>query len=71
MRPEDKKYVERLSRETKLPQTEVLHHAVELLKRERQFQEMKEVYAGLSAPELLDMQQESLLLDKVASDGIQ
>ena len=71
MRPADKKYVEKLARDTKVTQTEVLHHAVELLKRERQFAEMREVYAGLSQAELGDLQAESLMLDKATGDGIE
>ncbi len=71
MRPADKKYVEKLSRETKVAQTEVLHHAVELLKRERQFQDMWEAYAGLPEGELVGIQAESLMLDKATGDGIE
>src|SRR5438876_1118667 len=48
MRPADKKYVEKLARQKRATQTEVLHHAVELLKREQQFQEMREAYANLN-----------------------
>jgi len=70
MRPADKEYVEKLSRETQTTQTEVLHHAVELLKRERQFQEIRESYVDLTEAELLEMRAESLLLDKASGDAI-
>ena len=70
MRPSDKKYVVKLARETKSTQTEILHHAVELLKREQQFQEMRDAYSTLSKSELAAMRKESLMLDKASTDGI-
>ncbi len=71
MRPVDKKYIQKIARESKASQTEVLHHAVELLRRERQFQEIRETYSGLNKKEQVLMHKESLLLDKASSDGIE
>jgi hypothetical protein len=71
MRPADKKYVGKLARETKVSQTEILHHAVELLRREHQFEEMREAYAHLSKAELTKLQKESRMLDKASRDGIE
>jgi hypothetical protein len=71
MRPADKKYVEKLARQLKATQTEVLHHAVELLKREQQFQEMREAYQALSASELAELHAESLSMDKASGDGVE
>jgi len=71
MRPVDKKYIQKIARESKATQTEILHHAVELLRRERQFQGIRETYSGLNKKELALMQKESLLLDKASSDGIE
>jgi hypothetical protein len=71
IRPADKKYVGKLARETNISQTEILHQAVELLRREHQFEAMRETYASLSKSELAKMQKESRLLDKASSDGME
>ena len=71
LRPADKKYVERLARESKMTQTEVLHLAVELLKREKQFQDMRDTYGQLSPVEAEQMRAESLMFDKSSGDGIE
>lgn len=71
MRPADKKYVGKLARQTNISQAEVLHRAVELLKREQQFEGMRETYTTLSKSELAKMQKESWLLDKASSDGME
>ena len=71
MRPLDKKYIQKIARESRMTQAEVLHRAVELLRRERQFQEIREAYSGLSKKELALIHKESLLMDKASSDGIE
>ncbi len=71
IRPTDKKYIGKLARQTRTTQTEILHRAVELLRREHQFQEMHDTYAGLSKAEFSEMQVESQMLDKAAGDGIE
>jgi hypothetical protein len=71
MRPADKKYVGKLARQTNISQAEILHRAVELLKREHQFEGMRETYISLSKTELAKMQKESRLLDKASGDGME
>lgn len=67
IRPEDKKYIAKVARLTKKTQTEVLHHAVELLKRERQFDEMREAYQD----DLLAYKAESRSFDAASGDGLE
>ena len=67
---DDKKYVQKVARELKCTQAEVLHHAVELLKRERQFEHIRETYVNLSNEQLTEIREESLLLDRSAGDGL-
>jgi hypothetical protein len=60
-----------VARETKLTQAEVLHQAVELLRRKRQFQEIAETYSALTKEELAEIHAESSALDTASSDGIE
>jgi hypothetical protein len=70
LRPDDKKYIQRIARELKCTQTEVLHHAVELLKRERQLEHIRETYMNLNDEQLAEIQRESRMFDRSSGDGL-
>ncbi len=70
LRPDDKRYIQKLAKETKSTQTEVLHHAIELLKRERNFRDIRETYAGLNEDEVTEVRNETGLFDRSSGDGL-
>jgi predicted transcriptional regulator len=70
LRADDKKYVQEIARELKCTVAEVLHHAVELLKRERQLQHIRETYLNLNNGQLAEIGKESRLFDRSAGDRL-
>ncbi len=70
LRPDDQKYIKKLAKERHETQTAVLHHAVELLKREKMFLEARETYLALSKAQLKEIRHENQLFDMSSADGI-